>query len=119
VPVACAVPEYVPGTPRLAGQLPLRLEPGSRAHQLYGRLEVAETYTCSFELNPAYRSRLEAAGLRFTGHDADGVARLFELPGHPFCLGTSFLPQLRSAPGAPHPLIAAFVAAARRLDRRP
>ncbi len=54
-------------------------------------------------------------GLEDAGHaeyDPDGEARIVELPGHDFCVATLFVPQMRSAPGRPHPLISAFVAAA-------
>jgi CTP synthase (UTP-ammonia lyase) len=50
--------------------------------------------------------------LKLTAHDRQGSARIAELPGHPFYLGTLFLPQLASTPGNPHPLIRAFLEAA-------
>src|SRR5205814_317332 len=39
-------------------------------------------------------------------------ARVIALPGHPFFIGTLFVPQARSTPERPHPLVTAFVAAA-------
>ncbi|WP_432924796.1 hypothetical protein ACQPZZ_30715 [Microbispora sp. CA-135349] len=51
-----------------------------------------------------------ASGLRFTGHDDEGEARVAELPGHPFYLVTLFQPEL--AERQPHPLVLAFAAAA-------
>jgi CTP synthase (UTP-ammonia lyase) len=42
---------------------------------------------------------------------------VIELPEHSFFLGTLFLPQLRSLPGRPHPLISAFVRAAIKRGR--
>jgi CTP synthase len=42
--------------------------------------------------------------------------RIVELADHPFYVATLFLPQKRSAPGHPHPVLAGFavaVAAAR------
>jgi CTP synthase (UTP-ammonia lyase) len=36
-----------------------------------------------------------------------------ELSDHPFFVATLFLPQLRSEPRAPHPLVLAYLAAAR------
>jgi CTP synthase (UTP-ammonia lyase) len=90
----------------------VRLQAGSLAARLYGRDEVVEDYYCNYGLNPEYRARLERAGLRVSGAGADGEVRLIELPGHPFFLATLFLPQSRSAPGAPHPLLAGWAAAA-------
>jgi CTP synthase (UTP-ammonia lyase) len=86
------------------------LEPGSELYD--GAREVDEQYYCNFGLNPDYRGRLEAGGLRVTGADADGEARVFELEGHPFYDATQFVPQTRSEPGRPHPVVTGFVRAA-------
>ena len=91
----------------------VRLAPGSLAARLYERAEAPEDYSCNYGLNPAYRARLEQAGLRTSGVGDEGEVRLVELPGHPFFLATLFLPQSRSAAGAPHPLLAGWAAAAR------
>lgn len=40
--------------------------------------------------------------------------RVVELPGHPFFIGTPFVPQARSRPEDPHPLVSAFVKATAR-----
>jgi CTP synthase (UTP-ammonia lyase) len=85
---------------------------GSRAAGLYGTDEAVEDYYCNYGLNPEYRPRLEASGLRVTGTDADGEVRIVELDGHPFFLATLFCFQTRSRAQAPHPLVAGFVAAA-------
>ena len=90
----------------------VRLEPGSLAARLYERAEVLEDYYCNYGVNPEYRARLERGGLRVSGAGDEGEVRLVELPGHPFFLATLFLPQARSAPGAPHPLLAGWAAAA-------
>jgi CTP synthase (UTP-ammonia lyase) len=47
-----------------------------------------------------------------SGWDADKEARIVELLGHPFYIGTLFVPQSRSAEASPHPVILAFVNAA-------
>jgi CTP synthase (UTP-ammonia lyase) len=44
--------------------------------------------------------------------DADGEARIIELPAHRFFIGTLFLPQHLSTATRPHPLVVAYVAAA-------
>lgn len=90
----------------------VRLTEGSLAAQLYGRHEVLEDYYCNYGLNPEYRAGLERAALRVSGIGPDGEVRLIELPGHPFFLATLFLPQSRSAPERPHPLLAGWAAAA-------
>ncbi|MBI2761298.1 MAG: CTP synthase [Chloroflexi bacterium] len=90
------------------------LRPGTRAQAYYAADGALENYYCNFGLNPAYRGDLEAAGLCVSGIDADGEPRIFELPDHRFFIGTLFVPQTRSTPEQPHPLITAFVAAASR-----
>lgn len=85
--------------------------PGSHLHRLYHGRPAREGYHCNYGVNPAYRSRLEAAGLRFTGFDAAGDIRAFELPGHPFFIGTLFQPERAALQERPHPLVEAFVRA--------
>jgi CTP synthase (UTP-ammonia lyase) len=63
-------------------------------------------------MNPRYRQRLEEAGLEVTGMDENGEVRVLELSSHPFFVGTLFVPQARSEPGNPHPLIVEFCRAA-------
>jgi CTP synthase (UTP-ammonia lyase) len=99
----------------LAGQVhPVRIEAGTQAGDLYAATEANEPFFCNFGLNPAYRGRLEAAGLRFSGFDLEGEPRILELPGHPFFIGTLFVPQAAVRSGGPHPVLSGFVEAARR-----
>jgi len=37
--------------------------------------------------------------------------RVIEYPGHQFFIGTLFVPQTRSTPETPHPLVTAFLKA--------
>lgn len=98
-PLACA----------LTGQeRPVRIEPGTLAADLYQADGTIEPFYCSYGLNAAYRDAFEQAGLRFSGQDTDGVARVLELPGHPFFLATLYVPQATSRP---HPVLAGFIAA--------
>jgi CTP synthase (UTP-ammonia lyase) len=55
---------------------------------------------------------LEASGLRFTALGEHGEVRAAELPRHRFFLATLFLPQHRSTPDQPHPLVVAYLRAA-------
>ena len=89
----------------------VRIEPGSLAARLYGHTAASEDYYCNYGLNAEYRPRLEAAGLRVSGVGDDGEVRVVELAHHPFFLATLFLPQSRSAPGAPHPVLAGWAVA--------
>jgi CTP synthase (UTP-ammonia lyase) len=109
--VACPMPDRSAGAPSLHSAAKIRLRPATRAREIYGRDEVAERYFCNYEVNPAYRDALEAAGLVLSGFSENGDIRMAELPEHPFFLGTLFQPQLSSEAGHPHPLIRAFVRA--------
>lgn len=72
---------------------------------------MTENYYCNFGLNPDYQQAIDNAGLRVVAVDESGEARIVELEGHPFYMGTLFVPQARSTPGAPHPLVTGFLKA--------
>lgn len=84
---------------------------GSVLQQAYGSEEADEQFACNYGLNPRF-AHVFRNGLRITGVDLEGAVRAVELDGHPFFAATLYLPQVRSAPGAPHPLVVAFVRAA-------
>lgn len=90
----------------------VEIQPHSKAARYYGTARRQENYRCSFGMNPAYQQAIEAAGLVISGRDASGEARIVELPEHPFFLATLFVPQAKSWPHDPHPLIVAFCKAA-------
>ncbi len=82
--------------------------------QLYNIAQVPQLtgrYNCSYGLNPAYREALETHGLRLTAFNKEGAVRAFELPGHPFFLGTLFQPALTSTTETINPILKAFVSA--------
>jgi CTP synthase (UTP-ammonia lyase) len=83
----------------------------TRAAQLYGVSEATEDYYCNYGVNPDYHQRLNDGGLRVSGVGEAGEIRIVELPDHPFFLATLFLPQTRSTPTAPHPLLVGYAAA--------
>ena len=95
-------------------ELVVALQPESRVAGIYGTLEAREQYYCNFGVNPEKVAALQRGELRVTGADAEGDVRVVELADHPFYIGTLFVPQLRSRPERPHPLITAFVRAAVR-----
>jgi CTP synthase len=100
------------GTMRL-GAFDAVLAPDSLVAQAYNALRISERHRHRFEVNPAYRERLEAAGLRFSGLSPDGrLPEIVERSDHPWFVGVQFHPELKSRPFAPHPLFASFVAAA-------
>lgn len=106
------------GTMRL-GSHPAVLAPGSLVSRAYGGAErVDERHRHRFEVNPALRGPLAAAGLEFSGMSPDGaLPEAVELRGHPWFVGVQFHPELKSRPFAPHPLFAGFVGAALERSR--
>lgn len=97
----------------LAGKtMPVTLVPGTRVAALYGRTEVEEEYYCNFGLDPSRQETLHDGGFSVTGVDGDGEARVLEIPGHPYYVATLFVPQTRSRPEAPHPLVVGLLRAA-------
>ncbi len=106
------------GTMRL-GAYPAVLGAGSQVRALYGGVAcIHERHRHRYEVNVAYRDRLEATGLRFSGMSPDGVLpEIVELPEHPWFVGVQFHPELKSKPFLPHPLFAGFIDAAVRQAR--
>jgi len=103
-----------PLTCSLVGEkMSVEVRAGTRAGDAYPEASVTEHYYCRFGLNPAYVDELVGAGLVVSGTDQDGEVRIVELAGHPFFVGTLFVPQARSTIVHPHPLVTAFVAAAK------
>jgi CTP synthase len=73
---------------------------------------IHERHRHRYEVSPQYTSRLETAGLVFSGTSPDGVlAEIAELPrsAHPFFLGTQYHPEFLARPLAPHPLFTEFI----------
>ncbi|HYO38572.1 MAG TPA: CTP synthase [Nocardioidaceae bacterium] len=102
------------GTMRL-GLYPADLAPGSVVGDAYGRARVEERHRHRYEVNNAYRDRLERAGLVFSGRSPDDLLVEFvELPRevHPYYVSTQAHPELRSRPTRPHPLFSGLVRAA-------
>jgi CTP synthase len=94
------------------GAYPCKLAAGSLAAQVYGATEISERHRHRFEVNNAYRERLEQSGLGLSGLSPDGrLVEIVELPGHPYFLGCQFHPEFKSKPFAAHPLFVRFVGA--------
>ncbi|WP_340107849.1 CTP synthase [Pikeienuella sp. HZG-20] len=100
------------GTMRL-GAYEAVLAPGSRVAEIYGALSIMERHRHRYEVDKKYQTRLEAAGLHFSGVSPDGeLPEIVEIPDHPWFIGVQFHPELKSKPFDPHPLFADFVRAA-------
>ncbi|HEX8072019.1 MAG TPA: CTP synthase [Pyrinomonadaceae bacterium] len=96
----------------------IRLKEGSRIEAIYGKRETVEQYHCNFGFNPRYRRPFESGDLKVTGVDEEGDVRVLELRSHPFFVATLFQPELSALEDSAHPLICAFVRAARSFSDR-
>jgi len=90
----------------------IKLLPGSRIFEAYGKDSCHERHRHRHEFNDAYRQQLETAGLHFTATSPDGaLIEAVELPQHTWFVAVPYHPEYKSQPTNPHPLFAAFVAA--------
>ncbi|MEZ5306747.1 MAG: CTP synthase [Pyrinomonadaceae bacterium] len=109
--------EELGGTMRL-GAWDCELMEGSLAREIYhDNPMISERHRHRFEFNPAYRERLEEAGLVFSGISTNRkFVEMVELPRdvHPFFVGCQFHPEYKSRPLDAHPLFYSFVKAAWR-----
>jgi CTP synthase (UTP-ammonia lyase) len=97
----------------LAGKtMDVFLKSGTLAHRLYGLDETKENYYCNFGINPAFKQYLNHPQIAVAGVDQDDEIRIIELNEHRFFIATLFVPQTRSKPDAPHPIIKGFIDAA-------
>jgi CTP synthase len=100
------------GTMRL-GAFDCVLAEGTKSHAAYGSLRIGERHRHRFELNNAYRRRLEEAGLVMAGVNPKlDLVEIVELKDHPWFVGVQFHPEFKTKPMQPHPLFRDFIGAA-------
>lgn len=100
------------GTMRLGGQ-ECQLTEGSLVRQLYGKERIVERHRHRYEVNSQLVSRLEEAGLTFSGRSVDGeLVEMVEINDHPWFVACQFHPEFTSTPRDGHPLFSGFVSAA-------
>lgn len=95
------------------GAYPCLLKQGSLARRIYEVEEIRERHRHRFEVNNAYRGKLQDLGMVFSGLSPDGeLVEMVEIPDHPHFIGCQFHPEFLSRPWKAHPLFASFVEAA-------
>ncbi|WP_273651373.1 CTP synthase [Cellulomonas fimi] len=102
------------GTMRL-GAYEARLKPGSVVAEAYGSETVSERHRHRYEVNNAYRDKLEDAGFVISGVSPDtSLVEFVELPRetHPYFVATQAHPEFKSRPTRAHPLFAGLIGAA-------
>jgi CTP synthase len=96
------------------------LKKGTIAGAAYGKNKISERHRHRWEVNPLYISKLEKAGLVFSGISPDRkLMEITELPksSHPFFFGTQFHPELKSNPIESHPLFLEFIKASAKIKK--
>ena len=93
--------------------------PGTRLAEICGTEPFTGFHWCSYGLADGFVERLEAAGVVVSARAPDAGVEGIELPGAPLLRRDALPAAGRRACGRPlHPLIGAFVDAARGLVRR-
>lgn len=111
-PVVCSMSE----PPRIRrGAFTSLVKEGTRLSAAYGASEICERHRHKYDFNPAYAKELEKDGLTFSAVAENGkTCEAFELNDHPFYVGVIYRPEFKSRPDAPHPLVTAFISAAKQ-----
>lgn len=95
------------------GSYPCQLIDKTLASKLYGTDLVHERHRHRYEVNNAYRARLERGGLICSGVSPDyRLVEIVELKDHPFFIATQFHPEFKSRPNRAHPLFKGLIEAA-------
>jgi CTP synthase len=95
------------------GSYTCTLKKGSKARKAYGIDTIQERHRHRYEFNNTYRESLEQSGLEIVGINPESdLVEIVEFKNHPFFVGVQFHPEFQSRSMRPHPLFAAFLAAA-------
>jgi CTP synthase len=117
-PVICMMSEQevvedLGGTMRL-GKYPCEIQPGTKAHEAYGKTSVDERHRHRYEFNNKYRPAFAEKGFITSGLSPDGrLVEIVEYKHHPWFVAVQYHPEFKSKPTQAHPLFRHFVRAAR------
>ena len=105
------------GTMRL-GDYRCRIKPKTLSFKSYKCSEVLERHRHRYELNDAFREKLESKGMIMAGVNPEkNLVEIIEISDHPFFVGTQFHPEFKSRPLRPHPLFKEFIKAGIKVQR--
>jgi len=94
------------------GAYPANLEKNTIAQKAYSQNKISERHRHRWEVNPKYISKIEKAGLIFSGKSPNKkLMEIAELPTsvHPFFVGVQFHPEFKTTPINGHPLFNEFI----------
>lgn len=116
-PVVCSMEEQKGGKSMRIGAYDCEIKPNTKAFEAYKKHETSERHRHNFELNNAFKDKLENAGMVVGGVNKKfDLVEILEEKDHPWMVGVQFYPEFHSKPFAPHPLFLAFVKSA--IDRK-
>ena len=95
------------------GSYECALTAGTLAAKAYAKESIRERHRHRYEVNNAYVGQLQRGGMVISGiNPRRNLVEIVELKNHPWFLAVQFHPEFQSKPNQPHPLFAAFIAAA-------
>ncbi len=107
--------EGLGGNMRLGGR-DVQIKPGTMAADMFNHApETRLRFRHRYEVDPQYISKLESAGMIFSGKAPDyPIMQILELPKsmHPYFVGTQAHPEFQSRPLRPQPFFRGLVRAA-------
>lgn len=115
-PVICLMSEQenitTKGANMRLGSYLCTLEKNSQAYNAYKTNAVWERHRHRYEVNKAYKERLQKVGILFSGNNvAMDLVEIAEVENHPFMMGSQFHPEFQSSPVKVHPLFQSFIEA--------
>ncbi len=91
----------------------IQLTQKSKMAEIYGASTIREEYFCGYGVNRDYLTIFEGTDLVVSGFDDDGDPRCLEITDNKFFIGTAFQPERSALKDSAHPLICAFLNAAK------
>ncbi|MFB0517620.1 MAG: CTP synthase [Candidatus Neomarinimicrobiota bacterium] len=100
------------GTMRL-GAYACEIKTGTKTYAAYRSRHISERHRHRYEVNNAYRKRLEEGGMICSGTNPElDLVEIIEIPDHPWFVAGQFHPELKSRLVRAHPLFREFIRAA-------
>ncbi len=93
------------------GTYKCELKKGTKSFNIYdGKKYIYERHRHRYELNNAFRKRLEKRGMVVAGvNPKRNLVEIIEIKDHPFFIASQFHPEYKSKPLKPHPLFKEFI----------
>lgn len=91
----------------------IQLKENSKVANVYGCNLISEEYRCGFGVNRKYLPIFDGSEMNFSGFDSQGDPRVLEIQKNNFFIGTAFQPERSALRNQSHPIVRAFLEAAK------